>query len=325
MNKRKFLRYFAGLMPGAGLLAARAQDASFPIKPIRIIVASAPGALADQATRFYAERMSVYLKQPIIVENIAGGGTLLASRQLLKALPDGYTLLTNSNTLVTAPLLNRNAGFSIKDYTAVGELARSPSVLVVSGASPFQSLADLVSAAKKNPGQISYGSGGIGSAGHLPVEIFSRQAGINLTHVPYKGMALAVPDVAGNRVSFLMGAATATAELMKTGALRPLAITSEVRSPKFPNVPTFKELGYPDAGFEIWIGMVGPAGLPRDVKARLAEALEAARADQCIVSRLEAAGQVISHVRTPEQFEGFMRGEQKKLRRIVKELNVTID
>jgi tripartite-type tricarboxylate transporter receptor subunit TctC len=323
MNRRTLLRFLAGSSV-ATLPLARAQD-TFPDRPIRIMVASSPGALVDQASRLYAERMSHFLKQPVVVENVAGASSLVAARQLFKSPADGYTLMTSANTIVTVPLLNRNAGYAVKDFTAVGELARSPSVLVVGGSSPFKSLPELVAAARRNPRRLSYASGGVGTTGHLPVEIFARQAGIELTHAPYKGISAAIPDIVANRVSFAMGTPTSTVELMKSGALRPLAISSEARSPRFPSVPTFKELGYPEATFEIWIGMVGPTGIPAPVRARLAQALEAARSDRDIVARLEAAGQDISRVRTPEQFEALLRAEEDKFRRVIKDANISVD
>ena len=153
------------------------------------------------------------------------------------------------------PHRNANAGYSVKEFAAVGEMARLPSMLVVGGASPFLSIADLVAAAKKRPGQVSYGSGGVGTTSHLPV-LFARQAQVTFIHVPYKGTAVAVPDVTSGRVDFLMGTPTSLVGLMKNGGLRALAITAETRSPKFPNIPTFKELGFDDATFDIWVGLL---------------------------------------------------------------------
>lgn len=304
---------------------ASAQQPAFPAKPIRVIVGSAAGALSDQAARMYAERMAAHLKQPIVVENVAGASSLLATRQVARAAPDGYTLLSAANTIVTVPHLNRNAGYAMKDLAGVGEMVRSPGVLVVSGSSSFKSLADIVAAARKEPGKVSYGSGGLGTTSHLPVELFARQARIELIHVPYKGVALAVPDATANRVGFIMGTATSTAELTKSGALRALAISSESRSPKFPDLPTFKELGYPDATFEIWIGLLAPAGTPVAIRNRLNEAMDVARSDAEIIKRLDAVGQVISDVRTPEKFDAVLRADEEKLARLIRDIKLTAD
>jgi len=246
-------------------------------------------------------------------------------RQLLKAPADGHTLLVMANTLVTVPHLNPKAGYGIKDFTAIGEMSRSPELLVTGGSSPFRSLADLVGAAKKAPGQISFGSSGLGTTTHLPVEMLARSAGITLNHVPYKGIAAAVPDVVAGRVNFLMGAPTSLIELMKSGGLRPLAISSDKRSPAFPDVPTLRELGYPEATFEIWLGAVGPAGIPKAVKDRLGDAMEAARTSPDIIARFATLGQEISAVRTPDQFEAVMRADEEKLGKLIKSANIVAE
>lgn len=322
VNRRKVLQYLSTLPPlSAAAFTAQAQD-PFPARPIRIVSTSAAGALLDVASRLYAEPMSRALKQPAIVENMGGGGGLLAVRHVAKSAADGYTLLAAANTITTIPHLNAAAGYSLKEFTAIGEMARSPSLLVVSGESAFKSLGELVAAAKAKPGNVSYASGGVGTTSHLPVELLARQAGVNFTHVPYKGNAAAVPDVVGNRVGFMMGTPTSLAELMKNGALRALAISSETRSPKFPDVPTFKELGLADATFDIWVGLLAPAAIPAPVRARLAEAMDAARKDPVVMARLDAMGQAISEVRTPAQFDAVLRQEDAKYQKLIKDANI---
>jgi tripartite-type tricarboxylate transporter receptor subunit TctC len=326
MNKRIFLQYIATLASSATVLSASAQDAPYPVKPIRIIAGSAPGALLDAASRAYAERMSAYLKQPILVENMAGASSILAARYVAKASADGYTLLAGANTIVTTPHLNKKAGYDwAKDFTAIGEMTRSPALLVTSSASPIKSLAQLVAAAKQNGRAIAYASGGQGTTSHLPVELFARQAGITFTHIPYKGNAVAVPDVVSGRVTFMMGAANSFAGLLKSGALRALAISSDARSPAFPDVPTFKELGYPGATYDIWVGLLAPAAMPKAIRARLADAMEAARGDQGLRQRLQGLGQEISSVRTPDQFEAFLHQEEDKYRKLIVEAKIVAE
>ena len=325
LNRRSILRSLAVLAPGFTLSAAQAQEATFPSKPIRIIVGSAPGALLDVSMRLYAELMSATLKQSVVVENMAGASSTLAARQVAKAAPDGYTLLAAANTVMTVPHVSKTAGYTARDFVGVGELARSPSLLVVPGNSAHNTLADLVAAAKKSPGQLPYASAGVATTSHLPAEMFLRQAGITMTHVPYKGVSAAVPDVVAGRVHFLMGTATSFAELMKSGGLRALAITAANRSPAFPDVPTFKELGYPEVAFDIWVGVLAPAATPRAVIQRLGEAMEAARSDPALNRRLETTGQAIAPLRTPERFDAFLREEDEKYRKLVKEANITAD
>lgn len=324
MNRRKLLRCLAATAPAFHLLGAQALD-TFPSKPIRIIAGSGAGTSLDLAARLYADKMSAYLKQPIVVENVAGASSLLAVRQLLKAPPDGYTLLVVANTLVTVPHLNPKAGYATKDFTAIGEMNRSPAVLVTGGSSPYKSLSDLVAAARRNPGQIPFGSSGVGTTTHLPVEMLAQQARVTFSHVPYKGIAAAVPDVVAGRVAFLIAAGPAVVELIKTGGLRALAISSEKRSAAFPDLPTLKELGYPGATFEIWLGAVGPAGMPRGVRDRLGDAMEAARSNPDLVARFAALGQEISAVRTPDQFEATMRADEERLAKLIKQANIVAD
>ena len=325
MNRRNLLGCLATLVPTSTWLGAKAQDAAFPSKPIRIVAGSGAGTLIDQAARVYADRMSAHLKQTVVVENVAGAASLLAIRQVQKAPADGYTLLVVANTLVTVPHLNAKAGYAVKDFAAVGEMVRSPVILVTSGSSPFKSVADIVAAAKKAPGQVSFGSSGVGTTNHLPVEMLAQQAGVSFTHLPYKGIAAAVPDVAAGRVSFLMAAATSVAELIRSGVLRPLAISADKRSKRFPDVPTLKELGYPGATFELWIGAVVPAATPSAVKARLGEAMEAARANPEVQARFEALGQEISAIRSPEQFEAVLRSDEEKLAALIKAAGIVAD
>jgi tripartite-type tricarboxylate transporter receptor subunit TctC len=180
-------------------------------------------------------------------------------------------------------------------------------------------------AAGKRPGALNYASGGQGTTSHLPAEMFVHQAGVKITHVPYKGVAPAVPDVVANRVVFMMATPTSVAGLVQSGQLRVLAITSEVRSPRYPDVPTFKELGYGGVSFEIWVGMLAPAGLPKAVRARLGQAMQAARSEPQLALKLEELGQSISDVRTPDQFDVFLRAEEAKYAKVIRDANIVAE
>lgn len=322
ITRRRLLQAGAAL-PLAGI--ARAQDSAFPSRPITIIVSSAAGALPDQSARLYGERMSAFLRQPVVVENMAGAGGLLAARRVAGAQPDGYTLLSVANTVVVQPLLNSKAGYTMKSLTPVGEAARAPLLLVTSASSPYKTFQDLIAAAKRTPAQITYGSSGVGTTNHLMPELLASKVGVKFMHVPYKGISAALPDVVSARVGFAMSTATSFQELIRSGALRPLAITSSQRSPAFPEVPTLTELGYPDSAFDVWIGLFAPAGLPAAVKARLAEAMEAARADQKLVQTLQGAGQEISAVRTPDQFAAVVGADEDKIRKVIREANLPVE
>lgn len=320
MDRRTFIKALSAVTASAAGAPAWSQGA-YPAKPIRIVCGSTPGALLDMATRLYAEKMATVLGQPFVVENVAGASSLLAARNVARAHPDGYTLLTAANTLTTIPHLNpANAVYQTKDFTPVGEMARSPSVLVVSASSPYRSVQDIVEAAKSSPGLVTFASGGHGTVSHLPTELFAAQAGIELTHVPYKGVAAAVADLSSGRVDFMISTPTSVAELATAGHLRMLAITSTERSSKYPDIPSFAELGLPDAIFEVWVAMFAPANLPPGIREQLGQAMEVARADAGIRQTLSDFGQHISDVRTPTQFGEFFQAEEEKYLRLIHSL-----
>lgn len=326
MKRRHFLQTLsAAAAPAFPFAAAHAQDTGYPSKPIRILSSTAPGTLVDQAARLYADRMSAFLKQSVIVENVTGGSTSIAARQMLKGPADGYTLMAGANTVVAAPLILNNPGYTNDDFTPLGELVRAPTILIVSASSPYKSVKDIINAARAKPDAISYASSGIGSSNHLPMEMIARQAKVKMLHVPYKGISLAVPDVTAGRVTMMLAASNSVGELLKGGALRALAVSTPKRSPMFPNLPTLAESGASDGTYAVWIGLFGPAKLPTLVKARIAQALEAARADPEVSSKLEAGGQTISDVRTPDQFAALVKDEEQRLRKVVKEANIRIE
>ncbi|AGW90187.1 tripartite tricarboxylate transporter substrate binding protein [Cupriavidus sp. DF5525] len=323
MNRRQFVRVAGGVSLAVVGGGASAKSTLYPAKPIRLVVSSVAGALLDSASRLYADRMSQYLKQPVVVENMPGASSMLGARYVARAAADGYTLLAFANTVVTMPHLVKGAGYDFdKDFIAVGEMARSPGLLVVGGRSPFRTLADLVKAAKSKPGEVTFGSAGQGSTSHLPVELFVKSAGIRLTHVPYKGVAAVVPDVISGRVTCMMGTGTSLVGSIQAGSLRALAISSDTRSAKFPNVPTFNELGYPEATYSIFVGLAAPAGIPETVRARLADAMEAARSDETLRARLAALDQEISEVRTPAKFQEFLLAEERRTIKLIKDANI---
>jgi len=308
------------------LTCARAADPVYPTHPIKIIVTSAAGGLIDIASREFAEKMAVYLGQPIVVEDLPGASSSIAAHRVTAAPADGYTLLAFADTLIAAPYLSKSAGYDVeKDFTGIGELAKSPLLLVVSGDSPIKSLAELIRLAKQKPGKITYGSTGIGGTSHLSTTLLAREAGIDVVHVPYKGVSVAIPDLISQRVDFLMGTATSFNELIKSGRMRPLAVSTAKRSAAFPDVPCFKELGYPGAVSDLFIGMVAPAGTPIAVRRRLADAMLVAKSDAKLVAKFAALGQELSPPSTPEQFDTFLREQGRRYRKIIAEAGIKAD
>ena len=324
MQRRLFIQTPAALVVGTAVGPAALAQEPFPSKPIRFVIPSAPGGVSDVVARMYGERMSKYLKQPVVVENIPGAGTLLTVRNVLKAPADGYTLCVSANTIVTQPYVDKSAGYSPSDFTGVSYLAASPMALIVGSESPFRTLAELVAAAKKEAGTISFASVGVGTTSHLPVELFARSAGIKLQLVPYKGIPLAIPDVVAGRVTFMMGTAPSVGELIKSGKMRALAVTSRTRSASFPGVPTFAELGYDEATYVLFLGLMAPAKTTPAVRKMLADAAEEAKKDPELRKRLESLGQELPTEATPEQFNAFLRHEEEKMKKLVREANIQV-
>jgi tripartite-type tricarboxylate transporter receptor subunit TctC len=255
-------------MIGAALLAAApVRAADWPSKPIRLVVPFAPGGAADVWGRIIAEHLSTALKQSVVVENRGGAGGTVGSAQVARAEPDGYTLLIGGlASQVVASAINPNAGYdSLRDFTYIAYIGGPPITLVVNPASEFKSLKDVMAAARA--GKLSgYASSGVGTLGHLVVEYVARKEGVKLNHIPYNTAAFA--DIIAGRVplgTFTWGAVLGQA---RGGTLRPVAITTETKIAEFPDLPTFKELGY-DLVASTWFALVGPKGLPDDITQRL--------------------------------------------------------
>jgi len=327
MKRRAFVQVPAALaalpvLTGGLTLATAAHAQAFPGKPVRLVIPSAPGGTLDIVGRLYAERMARTLKQPVLIDNMSGAGTVLATRHVLAAVPDGHTLLIAANTLITLPYVDKTAGYSPADFTGISSLSRTPMMLVVGADSPYRTLADLIAEAKKSPGSITFATVGIGSTTHLPAELFAQSAGIKLQMIPYKASPLALPDVVSGRVTFILGATSTVSEMVKSGKMRALASTNEVRSPAFPNVPTFIELGHPDVTYFQWLALFGSNKLAPDVRKILSDTVDEAKKDPDLQRRLDAQGAEMAAQATPEQFNAFLRREEDKTRKVVRDANI---
>lgn len=320
-------RFFLGVLASAYALAAHASNKSYPQKSVKIIVGSTPGALTDVASRVYAEKITGKFGVPVVVENIAGASSTIAINSFLKTEPDGYTLLAVANTVYTFPHLNEKASYSpIKDFVPVAELARGPGVLVVNGKSPHNTLAEFIAAAKKNSSGLSYASGGMGTTSHLPMEMFQKEAEVELLHVPYKGVAPAVIDLIGGRVDSMMGTPTSMLAALKSGQIRPLAITSEERSAEFPDIPTFKELGFPKVTYIIYISLVARAGISKDMRNDIAATFNAVKNDPALLSNLSKLGQEVDlKMNDMKALDKFLLEDEAKYAKLIKENNIRME
>lgn len=301
--------------------ATAASDA-YPNKPIRVIVPFLAGGITDVAARLVSKKMGEYLGQPIIVENRPGGDSIIGTRVVKDAAADGYTILATSNAYSLVPLLRRDAGYvPTKDFSGIGPMMTAPFVLDVGAEQPYQTSREFIAHARAEPEKIAFATPGAGSPNHIATEIFFRKTGIkNLTHVPFKGASAAVIEVAAGRIPFYVDAYTTSAPHIKSGKIRPLAVTSAKRMPILPNVPTLLEQGI-DFTYEYWLGMLVRSGTPEHVVARLASALRYAHESPELQERFRNEGANLP-VMKPADFDKLIDNEVKDAAKVLKDLGM---
>lgn len=303
----------AGSIAAAGPTAAQ----SYPAKPLRIIVPLAPGGGNDTVARLVGQKLSDSMGQVVIVDNRAGGGGVIASELAARAPADGYTLYLVSPSFTAAPALQRKLPFdTLKDFAPITRLAIVPGALTVHSSMPVKSVQQLLELAKARPGEISYGSAGIGSGSHFAGEVFKLASGVNLLHVPYKGSSLVTMALLSGEIMLSFSNPVSAMPHVKAGRLRILAVTSAQRWPLLPQFPSVAETvrGYESI---LWYGMVAPAGTPQAVHARLHQELTKIMAMRDVVDRLSAEGS-LPRVERPEEFAAFLREEITRWERVVK-------
>ena len=304
--------------------AARAQ--AFPARQIRYIVPVAAGGGSDLVGRTVTERWGKLLNQTFVVENIGGAGGAIASQATAKAAPDGYTLLQGYvATHGTSPATRSKLPYdAIKDFTPVGMIGVTPNVLVVNAALPPQTLVEFVDYLRKNPGSISYGSAGQGSLTHLTMELFKQARGVFAVHIPYRGIAPAFTDLLGGQTQAMFPGLAAALPHIRSGRVRPLAVTGNARHPLLKDTPTLIEAGF--KGFDAlqWYGVVGPAGLPAPVLKTLNETLNAVLAAPDLRDRL-AAEAIEPTPMTPEAFARFIREDIERWTLLARERKIDLD
>ena len=311
ITTRDFLRLLAGSAAGLALPAARADE--FPSRPIRLIVGFPPGQGSDSIARAVAQRMQAAMGQTWIVENRAGASGSLAQQTAALAAPDGHTLLLTSAgpMAVNQGVYEKLPYDPVKDYATVGGISTFPMVLVAHPSFPAHSVAELVALAKAKPGEINYASSGAGLTAHMSMELLSLAAGIKLTHVPYKGTALAFNDVLSGRVSVMFETPIAVLPMVRDGRLRALAVGGRARLASLPEVPTVAEAGYPNFLASSWTALVAPAKTPAPVLAKLSDVLAkvvAAPGMRSYLAGLESEAMPMS----PAQLDVFLRQEIDK-------------
>ena len=313
----------SAVLSGCSPAALAQATADYPHRAIRIVVPLAAGGNVDIVARTLADQVSKSLGQAVLVENRPGASSLVGTQFVARSPADGYTVLAVANTFATVPLIVANPGYDpLKDFTGITLTCLVPQVLVANPALPARSVKELVELARSQPGKISYASSGNGSTGHMAAELFNRQAGVTMLHVPYKGNSQALVDVISGQVAMMFDQVSTSTPQIRAGKVRAIAVTSLARSPLLPDVPTVDESGVPGYEDITFNGMVAPAGTPRAALVRLNRAVaEAVRAPD-LYKRFIERGVELKASDSPEEFTGHIRAEFEKKGRLAREAGI---
>lgn len=324
MKRRDFnLLALASAVGGLAALPARAQD--WPTRPIRLIIPSTPGGGTDFTGRLLSTRLSELNGWSVVPDNRSGAGTALGLAEAARAKPDGYELvIAQSDNVSLIPLLMKVAYDPVRDLTPIALTAVTPLVVIVNDSSPFRTLADLIRAAKAEPDKLTYGTSGTGGGVHIAMELLQLTAGCKMQHVPYKGSAPALADLLGGHLSFAGSSISSAATMIHSGKIRALAVTSTRRNASLPDVPTVAESGYKDFSAVSFYGVMGPAGIPAPLVARLNADINRILARPDVRTAFQAQGFDASPG-SPEEFAALIRGDIQKSREIVAAARIRIE
>ena len=309
-----------------GIAAAAAQTSQdYPTRPIRLIIPFTAGSATDLLARRIATKMGENWNQQVVVDNRGGGGGTVGMNIVAKALPDGYTLLTHSIAFAMSSALYSKLPFDpIKDFAPASQLAVSTSLMVIAPSLGVKSVKELIALAKQKPGQLSFGSSGVGSGTHLNAEQFRFAAGIDVLHVPYKGVPEVLIDVMTGRIHYFLSPLVPTLPFLKDGRLIPLAVTTARRSPVLPEVPTMAEAALPGYEFQAWFGVFAPARTPRPIVEKISKEIARIVELPDIKKQFQAQGEE-GRPSAPDEFSRFVRAEIEKISRIVKQAGVKVE
>ncbi len=306
--------------------AAGAQPAPYPSKPIRLVVGFAPAGAADFVARAMSDAFGKALGQPVVVDNKPGNGSSIAAELVAKAPADGYTLLIASPSSISVnPALNPALAYTAKDLLPVTKMTTSPLVLAVNPATGIRSVADLIAAAKKDPGKLNYSSSGNGSAPHLGAALFGLLTGTQMTHIPYRGGAPAIQSLMAGDTQVTFGTSPSVLPHATSGRVLPLAVSTRERSALVPGLPGMREAGLPAYNIEFWYGMFVPAGTPAAIVKRIHDATAIAMQQPSVKAALAREGTEVSLSGSPEQFNAFLVEDGKFWVNLVKSANVKVD
>jgi len=315
----------AALALAAALAPALALAQAWPAKTVKIVAPVQPGGGVDLVARTVAEQLTKAMGQTFLVENLSGGGGVIASQAVAKAAPDGYTLMLGYvATHGTNPAVRKVPYDAVKDFTPVAMVAGTPNVLVVNPSVPAKTLAELVDHGKRNAGKLSYGSAGQGSLTHLAMEQLKQSAGFDATHAAYRGIGPAITDILGGQTQLMMPGLAAATPHIRAGKLRPLAVTGLKRHPLLPDTPTFEELGFKGFDGVQWYGIVGPAKMPEAVTKRLNEEINKSLAAPALRERL--SGEALEPMpMTSAEFGRFIQADITRWSQLARERKISLE
>ncbi len=324
MNRRNFLISGSALAVAAATPALKAQTVA-PKSTVSMVVGFPAGGGTDVLARLLGQKFSDMWGVPVVVENRPGAAGVIAARHTAKQKSDGTALLVaHVNSHGIGPGLRTDLGYSVeRDFTPIGLIGKTPTILIGGANQPAKTLKDLVELCKAKPGEIVFGSAGTGSAQHLALEIFKAEAGINVLHVPYSGSAPLMTDVIGGHIHYAFEGMTTAKPLIESGKVIALAQTLQTRSKSLPDVPTVAEQGYPGFEASIWFALVGPGGMSPDMVARVNSDLNKALRTPELIARLAQAG-AEDGGGSPERLAQFMQSEQVKFAKVIKDAGISV-
>ncbi|HEX2010498.1 MAG TPA: tripartite tricarboxylate transporter substrate binding protein [Roseateles sp.] len=329
MTTTKLRRWASAATLGVLALLAQTQALAqgYPNRPIRLVVPFPAGGATDLLARAITQKLGAQLGQQIVVDNKAGAGGSLGSGEAAKAAPDGYTLLiATSSTHAIGPHLNAKLGYKVdEDFTPVAHVANAANVVLVTPSLPVKDIKELIALAKVKPGQLNYASSGNGTIVHLSSEAFKSQAGVFITHIPYRGTALAIPDLVAGNTQLLFDSIVSGMPHVKDGRLKALAVTGRTRSTLAPELPTVSESGLPGYESVTWFGIYGPKGLPPAIVARLNSEFNAAMQSAEVRERLAKLGAEPAGGSSPAQFAAMVKADSERWGRLIRERKITLE
>ena len=307
--------------------AAPARAADYPVRPIKLVVPYAPGGPTDVLGRMVADYLGRDLKQTTIVENKPGAQGAIGAEAVARADPDGYTLfVTAGSIIVLNPMLYKKLSYDpSKDFRMLALVTDLPVIMEVHPSVPAKTVAEFVAYAKQNPGKLNFGSAGTGGTIHLAGEMFKQMAGIEMTHVPYKGAGPALTDLLSGNIQVMFDSVSTALPPVKSGLLRPLGISSAQRSPDLPDVPTIAESGYPDYTVSVWYGIAAPSRVPDDVAQKISASLDRALNDDVFRASLEKIGFPVFRPRSAAAIVEFIDADRARWSNVIKAQNITLD